>query len=314
MRVIQLKVADLYDFEGRQPESNPDANAITALAIRQFAFLPQPLTVLVEGDNVSISFPEESAAAQAEAVRLAKRASQRAREGNYEKAISIFKRVLELMPSLHLARNDLAMAYMETGDVENAVNHLIEVLRLNPRDVSSWVVLANLYTRSKGDKETGEKFIRKALEIEPDNAWALNSLAGLTFERGQSGEAIVLFERAIASNSDFANSYYGKAIALNKSNQPEKALAALERLFGRARVQDVRSKPVYHGARQMYAKLQGELAERNESEMFKLVQGYKAEMETLSGAIPFGFKRWNSKAPRVQSCRWHGSINATITC
>jgi hypothetical protein len=94
VRVIQIKVADLYDFEGRTPVSNPDSDAISALAIKQFSFLPKPLTVLLEGDNVSISFPEESLAAQDEAVRLAKRASQRAGEGNYEKAIGIFKRVL----------------------------------------------------------------------------------------------------------------------------------------------------------------------------------------------------------------------------
>ena len=73
MRVIQIKVADLYDFEGRTPDSKPDSEAISALALKQFSFLPKPLTVLLEGDNVSISFPEESLAAQDEAVRLAKR-------------------------------------------------------------------------------------------------------------------------------------------------------------------------------------------------------------------------------------------------
>ena len=73
VRVIQLKVADLYAFEGRTPDSNPEPDAIAALARKQFSFLPQPLTVLVEGDNVSLSFPKESAAAEAEAVRLAKR-------------------------------------------------------------------------------------------------------------------------------------------------------------------------------------------------------------------------------------------------
>jgi tetratricopeptide (TPR) repeat protein len=270
-RRARLKIADLYDFEGKPPASNSDADAVSALALKQFSFLPQPLTVLVEGDNVSISFPEESPATQAEAVRLAKRASQRAKEGNYEKAISLFKRVLELMPSLHLARNDLAMAYVETGDVENAVNHLIEMLRLNPQDVNSWVVLANLYIRSKKDKETGEKFIRKALEISPDNAWALNSLAGLTFERGQPDETIVLFEKAIAANPGFANSYYGQAMTQSKSGQPEKAMAVLERMFSRAKVQDVRSKPVFDGARNLFAKLQAELAEQNQSDAFKLV-------------------------------------------
>ncbi len=144
MRVIQIKVADLYAFEGRTPDSKPDSDAVSALALNQFSFLPKPLTVLVEGDNVSISFPKESTEAEAEAVRLAKRASQRAGEGNYEKAINIFKRVLELMPSLHLARRDLAMAYVEAGDIENAVNHLIEVLRLSPcqRRSENGVILA----------------------------------------------------------------------------------------------------------------------------------------------------------------------------
>ena len=301
MRVIQLKVADLYAFEGRTPDSNPEPDAIAALARKQFSFLPQPLTVLVEGDNVSLSFPKESEAAEAEAVRLAKRASQRAGEGSYEKAINIFKRVLELMPSLHLARRDLAMAYVETGDVENAVNHLIEVLRLNPSDVWSWVVLANLYIREKHDKETGEKFIRKALEIKPDDAWALNSLAAMSVERGEFEKAIELFEQSIASNPDFANSYYGEAIALNKSSQPEKAVVVLERLFGRAKVQDARSKPVYEGARQMYLKLQGELAERNESEVFKLVQSYQIEVEALSG-YPV----------RIQTGELEAKVGATI--
>lgn len=301
VRVIRLKVADLYDFDGQTPVSNPEPDAITALALKQFSFLPQPLTVLVEGDNVSLSFPKESEAAEAEAVRLAKRASQRCTEGSYEKAINIFKRALELMPSLHLARHDLAMAYVETHDVENAVNHLIEVLRLNPSDAGSWVVLANLYIREKRDKETGEKFIRKALEISPANAWALNSLAALAVERGEFAKAIELFEQSIAANADFANSYYGQAIAHNKSGESEKAVAVLERLFSRAKVQDVRSKPVYEGARQMYLKLQGELAERNESELFKLVQGYKAETETLSG-YPV----------RLQSEKLEANVGATI--
>ena len=56
------------------------------------------------------------------------------------------------------------MVYMEVGDIENATNHLIEVLRLDPKDAWSWVVLGNLYVREKNDLATGEKFLRKALD------------------------------------------------------------------------------------------------------------------------------------------------------
>src|SRR5882672_4481017 len=144
MRTLRLKIADLFEFEGTPPSAqSADPAAIRSLATKQFSFLPQPVLVQVEGEEVVIQYPEEPTAAQSEAVRLAERAGKRAAEGNYEKAIGILKRVLELQPSLHAARRDLAMAYVEIGDVDNATNHLIEVLRLDPRDAWSWVVLAN---------------------------------------------------------------------------------------------------------------------------------------------------------------------------
>ena len=161
--------------------------------------------------------------------------------------------------------------------------HHVRAAAHSPQDVWSWVVLANLYIREKRDKETGEKFVRKALEIAPNDAWALNSLATLTYERGEFDAAVDLYEKAIVSNPDFANSYYGKAVVFNKSGQTEKALESLDRLFSRAKSQDVRSKPVYEVARRLFAKLQGELAARNESEAFKLVENFRAGLETLSG-------------------------------
>ena len=301
IRTIRLKIASLFEFEGKTPPPNADVVSLTPLVVKQFGFLPQPVMVTVEGDEVVIQYPEESTPAQAEAARLAERAGKRAAEGNYEKAIGILKRVLELQPSLHKARRDLAMAYVEIGDIDNATNHLIEVLRLDPGDAWSWVVLANLYIREKSDKETGEKFLRKALEIAPNDAWALNSLASVTFESGKTDEAISLFERAIKSNPEFANAYYGEAIVYHDQQQPDKSLATLERLFAHAKMQDARSKPVYDGARQLFGKLQTDLAQRNESETFKLVQNYKAEMETLSG-FPI----------RIQEESFESKIGATV--
>lgn len=104
---------------------------------------------------------------QAQAERLAERAGKRAAEGHYEKAVGILKRALELQPSLHRARRDLAMAYVKLGDVDNATNHLIEVLRLNPRDAWSWVVLANLYIREKSDNRCRQRHrVRKAVFVQ----------------------------------------------------------------------------------------------------------------------------------------------------
>jgi len=289
MREIRLKISELFEVDARSGEEMNDLTAITAYVLEHYAFLPKPLAVTLEGNEVVISFPEESDAKKEEARRLADRAVKRAKEGNYEKAIGIYKRVLELQPSFHSARRDLAMAYVEVADVESATNHLIEVLRLDPKDAWSWVVLANLYIREKADPDTGEKFLRKALEIQPNDAWALNSLAAVYQRKGQTDEAIKCFDQAIESNPDLANPYYGKAVTLAEANQPEKAVDSLTQLFARAKMQDARSQPVFDGARELFAKLEIDLARRNHSEAFKCIQDYKSEMEKLSG-FPIRFE------------------------
>lgn len=284
MRTLRLKIRDLLEPDGQQPSDRvPDVTELTLLVLKQFGFLPQPLTITVEGDEVVLQFPEESTAAQAEAARLAQKGAKRAAEGDYARAIDTLKRALKLQPSLHAARRDLAMACVELGDVENATNHLIEVLRLDPTDAWSWVVLGNLYLGPKNDPETGEKFLRKALALKPGDSWALNSLAALCHKRGRNDEAVQLFEQAIAANPEFANPYFGEAMALVSMKEPAKADAVLQRLFKMGRRQDSRTQPVYEQARQLYVKVQEDLAKRDESEMFKCVQDYKAEMESLSG-------------------------------
>lgn len=281
MPIIKFKITDF--FLNSYSSSTYNAGEIISLVEREMSFLPKPLTCKIEGNDIIVQYPEESDKNLAEAVRLAQRAAKHAAQGNNSKAIDVLKYVLELAPSLHTARRDLAMAYVEIDDVDSAINHLIEVLRLKPDDAWSYVVLANLYINRKSDIETGEKFIRKALEISPADSWALNSLATLSHQKGNEEEAIALFKRSIIANPKLPNPYYGKALTYDDMNQPDNALASLTELFENAAMQDARSRPVFYGARQMYEKLQFDLAEKNNSEAFKAVQTFKGEMEALSG-------------------------------
>jgi tetratricopeptide (TPR) repeat protein len=289
MKEIRLKLSDVFKVDPAAAEIQADIGNVTAYVLKHYSFLPLPIAVTVDGDEVVITYPEEAEAKKQEAARLVARAVKRATAGEYEKAVGIYKRVLELQPSSHAARRDLAMAYVELGDVDNATNHLIEVLRLDPRDAWAWVVLANLYIREKNDPETGEKFLRRALEITPNDAWALNSLATLHEKRGDTNKALECFDRAIMAQPEFANPYYGKALFLAQQGNSKKALDSLDELFTRAKMQDARSRPVYDGARQLFAQLQRDLATGEQSEAFKAVQNYKAEIETLSG-FPIKFE------------------------
>lgn len=284
VKSVTIAINDLFEFEGQAvPAVRPGDEVIAAMVRQQFAFLPQPLQVDIAERTVTVSFAAESASAQEEANRLAARAAKRAGAGEFDKAISILKRVLELQPSFHQARRDLAMCCQEVGDSDSAKNHLIEVLRLNPGDAWSWVVLGNLYVKEPKDWPTAEKFFHRALEIAPDDPWALIGLATITAQRGATDHGIRLYRQAIAAKPDLPNAYYGLAVACQRNGQPDLALGALDELFARARMQDSRSGPTFDLARRLYADLNTARAERAHPEAFKTVENLRAELERLSG-------------------------------
>jgi len=317
VKSVTIQINDLFEFEGQPvPAQRPDNAVVEAMARRQFEFLRQPIQIEVEDSTVTISFAEESTTAQDEAARLAERAAKRAGEGNYGKAISLWKRVLELNPSLHKARRDLAMACMEASDTENAKNHLIEVLRLNPGDAWGWVVLGNLYAKNEKDWATAEKFLRRALEIAPNDPWALNGIAAITAQRGQTNEAVKLFEQAIAANPDLPNPYYGLGVTFHRIGKPDLAARALDRLFFSARAHDARAKHVFDQARTLYGTVQDDLMKQQHPEAFKAVENFRAGLEQLSGyPVRVTEGEFRDKTSATIQMAWkHGRDHHLITC
>jgi hypothetical protein len=69
MRILRLKIAVLLEVEGQPPPTPaPDVSALTPLVLKQYGFLPQPLMITVEGDEVALQFPKETTADEAEAI------------------------------------------------------------------------------------------------------------------------------------------------------------------------------------------------------------------------------------------------------
>jgi tetratricopeptide (TPR) repeat protein len=100
--------------------------------------------------------------------------------------------------SLELDRDDDALAYY-TAAVE-----------LDPRMVDAWVQLGILYDQ-RGSSDSSDAHYRRALQLEPDNALALNNLAySLTQRRVQLDQARAMAWRAVQSepqNAAYADTY-----------------------------------------------------------------------------------------------------------
>jgi Flp pilus assembly protein TadD len=256
------------------------------LAVRLRAEHPRLLAdarIGIEGGMVKIEFPEPPAPARSEAARLLEKGAQRCRQGEYRKAVGILERVVALDPACSAAYRNLGMALMELGEAEQARQHLVEAALLDPKDAWPYVVLGNALVREPGKLDAAEGLLAKAHELDPKDPWAMNSLGGIAMERGDLAAAVAWFSKALEAKPDFANAHYGWALALSTQGRDEEALERLGLLFGKAEVQDTRSRPVFVNARSLWREITARRASEHSEESLAAVRAYLDGIAERSG-------------------------------
>lgn len=149
--------------------------------------------------------------------------------GEYDKAIEIFKKAVELNPNEYLNWQWLGRSYYERdsyGDEENALNSLLKAVELNPNDDSNWYWLGISYgMNSQYDKEK-ESFL-KATELNPNNADNWYKLGILYFNDKQYDKAIESFSKAVELNPNDDNNWDRLANSYQMNGQYDKAIETL---------------------------------------------------------------------------------------
>jgi tetratricopeptide (TPR) repeat protein len=115
------------------------------------------------------------------------------RAGNYDKAVSLFQKCLQLDPADHAACNYLGYMWADKGV------HLQEALDL----------------------------VQKAVKLDPDNGAYIDSLGWVLFKLGRNEEALVQLRRAVDLIKDDATLCGHLADVLLKVGKTEEALAVL---------------------------------------------------------------------------------------
>jgi hypothetical protein len=59
IREIRLKIGELFEIDPQKRDHENDLAGVTAYVLKHYAFLPKPIAVTLEDDEVVISFPEE---------------------------------------------------------------------------------------------------------------------------------------------------------------------------------------------------------------------------------------------------------------
>jgi tetratricopeptide (TPR) repeat protein len=117
------------------------------------------------------------------------------RAGDFDKAVTLFRKCLQIDPADHTACNYLGYMWAEKG------THLDEALTL----------------------------IEKAVKLDPNNGAYLDSLGWVLFKLGRNDEALVQLRRAVELIKDDAVVFGHLADVLLKLGKPDEALTVLRR-------------------------------------------------------------------------------------
>ena len=82
-----------------------------------------------------------------------KKVVQLCEQNNYSKALKLVDELIEQDPAVSDYHRIKGQIFFEQGDAENAVDALIDAVRLDPENVNALILLGNLHARVYSDAE-----------------------------------------------------------------------------------------------------------------------------------------------------------------
>ena len=123
-------------------------------------------------------------------------------KGQLDRAIKHFNNALRINPRYSEARSNLGLSFLEVGKYDEAIKHFNEALRLKPNLPNTINNLA-VALREQGKINEAIKKWKKALEIEPSHPYAHFNMGRAMTGQRKYDEAIEHFNQALQSKPDY---------------------------------------------------------------------------------------------------------------
>ena len=157
---------------------------------------------------------------------------------NFEKAIEYYKRALSIDSNYLPARAALTNVRLKQHfmghvplyqDYTEIRKEVYKMLKFFPDFADAYVMMGMIKQVYDWDWEGADKYFKKALELEPDNSYALTEAAVLNRTLGNFGEAINLQKSSIAIDPLNAGSYMALSVIEWYMDLPDKSTSTLRK-------------------------------------------------------------------------------------
>jgi len=147
---------------------------------------------------------------------------------NYADSESLWRATLKSTPDSTIARNNLSMALLDKGKLDEAIRLSEEVLAANPKDA---VAQNNLgfALLDEGRVEEAISHLRQAIAAQPNAAVSYYNLGRAFLKKEQFEAAAANFQMAVRLQPDYARAYCNLGFALLRAGRVPEAVANYEK-------------------------------------------------------------------------------------
>jgi len=142
---------------------------------------------------------------------------------NFEEANILADKLIELNPNNSEYYRIHGQIQSELGNQEEAINSLIYSLRWNPKNEWALLMMGNIFAKYQNDIDTAMKYYDQVLIVKPNDCITLNNIGANLMQLNNKKEALNYFNKALKSDSNYPNTYYGIALVANGDGDYKKS-------------------------------------------------------------------------------------------
>jgi protein O-mannosyl-transferase len=150
--------------------------------------------------------------------------------GYWKDSETLLRHALEVTENNGLAHRNLASALLEKGQLDEAIRHFQEFVRLKPDVANSHYNLGVALSR-KGQMDEAIRQFQDAIRLSPDDAEAHNNLGTALDEKGQMDEAISQYQEALRLKPDYDVAHNNLGVAFGKQGQIDEAIRQFQEVI-----------------------------------------------------------------------------------
>ncbi len=136
------------------------------------------------------------------------------KEDANDKAISCYRRLLEINPDHVQGHNDLGLCLQRIGKPEEAWEHYHKTIEFDPSFASGYLNLGTVCIEAYQDYERAEEYLQKARQLAPEMPLVWYNLGLNRGEQNRYEEAVTCYRRAIELNPELVEAHWNLSIAL----------------------------------------------------------------------------------------------------